>query len=57
VAPALLLWLGGLRGGGVGAFSALAAFVSLMVGIICERWLFFAEARHVVTLFYGTQRI
>jgi DMSO reductase anchor subunit len=57
VAPALLLWLGGLRGGGVGAISALAAFMSLMIGIICERWLFFAEARHVVTLFYGSQKV
>jgi len=23
------------------------------VGIMIERWLFFAEAKHVVTLFYG----
>lgn len=34
--------------------SALAACttVSLMVGLLVERWLFFAEARHVVTAYY-----
>jgi len=24
-----------------------------LAGILIERWLFFAEAKHVVTLFYG----
>ncbi len=33
-----------------------AAAVSLGAGFAVERWLFFAEARHVVTLFYGEQR-
>lgn len=30
-----------------------AAVLSCAIGIIAERWLFFAEARHVVTLYYG----
>ncbi len=30
--------------------------VSLMLGLFVERWLFFAEAQHVVNLFYGTTR-
>ena len=30
----------------------LLAAVSAMVGALVERWLFFAEARHVVTLYY-----
>lgn len=29
---------------------------SLLAGLAIERWLFFAEARHVVNLFYGLQR-
>ncbi len=31
----------------------LCAFLSLYVGLIVERWLFFAEARHVVRLYHG----
>lgn len=36
---------------------ATLAVVAGMVGIVTERWLFFAEAKHVVTLFYGESRI
>ena len=32
----------------------LAAFAAL-VGTLVERWLFFAEATHTVTLYYGQQ--
>lgn len=32
---------------------ATAAAVAMLVGTAIERWLFFAEARHVVNLFYG----
>jgi DMSO reductase anchor subunit len=34
----------------------LAALLSVFAGMIVERWLFFAEARHVVNLFHGAQR-
>ena len=34
---------------------AMLAVISVAVGIFIERWLFFAEAQHVVTLFYGEQ--
>ncbi len=27
------------------------------VGVLIERWLFFAEAKHVVTLYYGTKAV
>jgi len=27
------------------------------IGIVTERWLFFAEAKHVVTLYYGEEKI
>lgn len=29
------------------------AFVALMAGLFVERWLFFAEAEHAVSLYYG----
>lgn len=36
--------------------SALAT-VSCAIGLAAERWLFFAEARHAVTLYYGEQAV
>ena len=38
---------------GGGAVAGLAAAVAALVGIYIERWLFFAEATHTVTLYYG----
>jgi len=35
---------------------ALLAAVSGLAGVAVERWLFFAEARHSVTLYYGAAR-
>jgi sulfite dehydrogenase (quinone) subunit SoeC len=32
------------------------ATISAYIGILVERWLFFAEARHVVNLYHGEQR-
>jgi len=39
-----------------GAVHAVAAAVLVFAGVFVERWLFFAEARHVVTLYHGQQR-
>jgi DMSO reductase anchor subunit len=53
VVPAILLIIL-LNGGGVN----LLVYVALAVaytGILVERWLFFAEARHVVNLYHGLQ--
>ena len=33
--------------------AAWLATLSVSIGVVAERWLFFAEARHVVGLFYG----
>ncbi len=33
--------------------AALMAVVSVTIGVWIERWLFFAEARHTVSLYYG----
>ncbi len=38
------------------AASALAA-VSCLAGLFAERWLFFAEARHVVRLYHGERQV
>jgi DMSO reductase anchor subunit len=34
----------------------IVALVSVFAGLVAERWLFFAEARHVVNLYHGAQR-
>ena len=36
--------------------AAYLAMISLYLGLFVERWLFFAEARHVVRLYHGDQR-
>jgi len=36
--------------------AAYLTMLSLYVGLLLERWLFFAEARHVVRLYHGDQR-
>jgi DMSO reductase anchor subunit len=49
--PVLLML--GLTAGFPAAPVAVAAAASAMLGLLVERWLFFAEATHTVTLFYG----
>jgi len=57
VLPALLVILAGLASGVPAVlFSCLAALL-MMVGMVAERWLFFAEAKHVVNLYYGETTI
>jgi DMSO reductase anchor subunit len=36
--------------------ASVVALVSVFLGLVAERWLFFAEARHVVNLYHGAQR-
>jgi len=50
-----LLLIGGVFGS-VGTSTLLVAVISAYVGVFVERWLFFAEARHVVNLYHGFQR-
>ncbi|MDQ7018013.1 MAG: DmsC/YnfH family molybdoenzyme membrane anchor subunit [Robiginitomaculum sp.] len=40
----------------VAALSFLA-LISAGIGLVVERWLFFAEAKHVVTLYYGNSKV
>lgn len=54
VVPGLLSLLLAI-GAPLGLLLALAAVVSAGAGVLVERWLFFAEAEHVVMLFYGRE--
>jgi len=51
--PALMLILAGVLQGVSQLVILCVALIPGLVGIVVERWLFFAEARHAVTLFYG----
>ncbi len=41
--------------GNIATATAILAVVPVAVGTVVERWLFFAEAEHVVNLYYGRQ--
>ncbi|MEE9272690.1 MAG: DmsC/YnfH family molybdoenzyme membrane anchor subunit [Robiginitomaculum sp.] len=44
--------------GGTGrTFGLIATALICMIGLVFERWLFFAEAKHAVMLFYGEQKV
>ncbi|MDX1529191.1 MAG: DmsC/YnfH family molybdoenzyme membrane anchor subunit [Gammaproteobacteria bacterium] len=43
-----------LMDGGAATSAAILAALSVTGGLLIERWLFFAEAKHVVTLYYGS---
>lgn len=51
VVPIAILAIVGLSGA-PGVFNLIAA-VSMLAGLLAERWLFFAEAEHAVSLYYG----
>ncbi|WP_340159393.1 DmsC/YnfH family molybdoenzyme membrane anchor subunit [uncultured Hoeflea sp.] len=49
--PILVLTIVALSG--APSFFNLLAAVSMLIGLLAERWLFFAEAEHAVSLYYG----
>ncbi|BBK43008.1 DMSO reductase [Allostella vacuolata] len=51
--PLLLALLALLSDGLAGALAAVLAAPIATAGVLVERWLFFAEARHTVMLYYG----
>ena len=51
--PALCLILAFLSGGSFALVLTTLAAISAAAGVLTKRWLFFAEAEHVVTLYYG----
>lgn len=52
--PLLFTLIAMLPVGVLAALAASLAVLSAAFGVLAERWLFFAEARHVVTLYYGS---
>ena len=54
--PAVLVLLALAAGGWVAGLALLLAVAASSLGLLVERWLFFAQAQHVVTLFYGAER-
>ena len=56
VAPFISVGLSWLAGGGAAALIMLVCVAFTAVGVYVERWLFFAEARHTVGLYYGSGR-
>jgi DMSO reductase anchor subunit len=51
--PLLLLASAFALSGWLPTILSLAAAASQLAGVLVERWLFFAEAKHTVTLYYG----
>lgn len=52
-----LLLIGLIALGVQSVFLAMLAVLASFVGIGAERWLFFAEARHVIRLYHGAQHV
>jgi DMSO reductase anchor subunit len=53
--PALLTLFTLIASGGTAALAAALAVASAALGLVIERWLFFAEAKHTVMLYYGAE--
>ena len=51
--PLLLTLAAALLTGPLAGLAAVIAVACTLAGILVERWLFFAEAKHSVTLYYG----
>ncbi len=54
-APMPLMLIAALLGGAGATVASLLAVPLAGAGLLVERWLFFAEAKHVVTLYYGAR--
>jgi DMSO reductase anchor subunit len=52
VLPMLLSLLAGQFGGGLAVLALLLAALTVLAGILVERWLLFAEATHTAALYY-----
>jgi DMSO reductase anchor subunit len=55
--PALLTLLALVIGGVIGVVAAGLAVAGAALGLVVERWLFFAEAKHTVMLYYGAEAV
>ncbi|MDH3228195.1 MAG: dimethyl sulfoxide reductase anchor subunit [Alphaproteobacteria bacterium] len=57
VPAALVLTMMAWGAGPLTVALAAGAVASAVIGILTERWLFFAEAKHTVTLYYGADSV
>ncbi len=57
VTPTTILALSFVSNLGGDVYPAGLAFLYISIGVVIERWLFFAEAKHVVTLYYGEEKV
>ena len=57
VLPAILTLVALAFAGATGRIAAAIAVAAAMLGLLVERWLFFAEATHTVTLYYGAEAV
>jgi sulfite dehydrogenase (quinone) subunit SoeC len=55
--PAILSFLAIFLSGATGTILAGVGAASAALGIVVERWLFFAEAKHTVILYYGADAV
>ena len=55
--PALLTLVALFGSAATGALAATLGALSAALGLVVERWLFFAEAKHTVTLYYGAAAV
>jgi sulfite dehydrogenase (quinone) subunit SoeC len=55
--PLLILLIGAVMPTPITTIAASLAAPIAMAGVLVERWLFFAEARHTVTLYYGAAEV
>jgi DMSO reductase anchor subunit len=55
--PAVLTLVALIWGGDAGIVAAFVAVVGAGGGLVVERWLFFAEAKHSVMLYYGADSV
>ena len=53
----LIFLIAAISTGLVATLASGAAVIAMGLGVAIERWLFFAEARHAVTLFYGAASV
>jgi sulfite dehydrogenase (quinone) subunit SoeC len=57
VLPALASLAAAFVAGAAGVVLSGLAFAGAALGLLIERWLFFAEAKHTVTLYYGAAAV
>jgi sulfite dehydrogenase (quinone) subunit SoeC len=55
--PAVASLVALLFAGAAGAVAAGIGILAAALGLVVERWLFFAEAKHTVTLYYGADAV